>query len=71
VLRDDAEFLGRFLRRLPGRPAEKIRYDRTLLAMAAGVSEVIIDWVSRGMTDDPELLADHLTGIGLALLTAV
>lgn len=70
VLRKDAEFLGRFLRRASGRPVEKLRYDRTLLAMAAGVSEVIIDWVSRGMTDDPDLLAEHLTGIGLALLSA-
>jgi AcrR family transcriptional regulator len=70
VLRKDAEFLDRFLRRLSSRPMEQLRYDRTLLAMAAGVSEVIIDWVSRGMTDDPDLLADHLTGIGLALLRA-
>ncbi|MET0417626.1 MAG: TetR/AcrR family transcriptional regulator, partial [Actinoplanes sp.] len=70
VLRSDAHFLSRILRRPTDRPGERLRYDRTLLALVAGVSEVIIDWISRDMSDDPDLLADHLTGIGLALLNA-
>ncbi len=70
VLRSDAEFLSRVLRRPPGRPEEKLRHDRTLLALVAGVSEVIIDWMMRDMADDPDLLAEHLTAIGLALLNS-
>lgn len=70
VLRSDAEFLSRVLRRPPGEPAEKLRHDRTLLALVAGISEVIIDWISRDMADDPDLLAEHLTVIGLALLNS-
>ena len=68
VLRSDAEFLSRILRRTSNHPEEKLRHERTLLALVAGVSEVIINWISRDMTDDPDLLADHLTRIGLALL---
>jgi AcrR family transcriptional regulator len=70
VLRSDADFLSRLLRRPAARPEEKLRFDRTLLALVAGVSEVIIDWISRDMADDPDLLAEHLTGIGLALLNS-
>jgi AcrR family transcriptional regulator len=69
VLRQDAEFLSRFLRRVVGHPEDQLRYDRTLLALVAGVSEVIIDWISRGMSDDPDVLAEHLAGLGVALLS--
>ncbi len=70
VLRSDADFLSRVLRREAGRPEEKLRHERTLLALVAGVSEVIIDWMARDMADDPDLLAEHLTGIGVALLNS-
>jgi AcrR family transcriptional regulator len=70
VLREDAAFLAALLRRTSGRPADQLRHDRMLLALVAGISEVIIDWLSRGMTDDPDVLADHLTDLCLAVLSA-
>ena len=70
VLRHDAEFLAYFLRRVRGRPEDPVRDGRTLLALVAGISEVIIDWISHGMDDPPDVLADPLTGIALALLNA-
>ncbi|MGX6602955.1 TetR/AcrR family transcriptional regulator [Micromonosporaceae bacterium Da 78-11] len=69
LLRKDAELFGRLIRRAMGRPKDKLRYERTLLALVAGVTEIIIDWLSRGMTDDPELLAEHLTWLGVTMLT--
>ncbi|NDZ79304.1 hypothetical protein G3I19_12410 [Streptomyces sp. SID10853] len=35
----------------------------------AGVTEVVIDWLERDTADDTEVLADHLTGFSLALLS--
>jgi hypothetical protein len=32
------------------------------------VSEVIIAWLQRGMTDAPEVLIDHLTYLATSLL---
>ncbi|WP_433374098.1 TetR/AcrR family transcriptional regulator [Actinoplanes sp. CA-142083] len=68
VLREDAQFLAGMLRRVGGRPTTEIRYERMLLALVAGLSEVIIDWLSRGMTDDVDALADHLTDFCTAVL---
>ena len=68
VLRRDAEVFGRLARRVLPRPQDRVRYERVLLAMIAGNSEVVIDWIQRGMTDDPDALAEHLTSISLALL---
>jgi AcrR family transcriptional regulator len=68
VLRHDAEFLAHVLRRVTAGPDDPARYSRTLLALVAGISEVIIDWISHDMDDPPDVLADHLTGIALALL---
>ncbi|MFF5080353.1 TetR/AcrR family transcriptional regulator [Actinoplanes sp. NPDC000266] len=66
VLREDAHFLAALLS--PVRPPQdQDRYDRTLLALVAGVSEVIIDWITHGMPGDPDQLADHLTTIAVAL----
>jgi AcrR family transcriptional regulator len=69
VLREDAAFLAAILRRAVGRPADPLRYDRMLLALVAGISEVIIDWLAHGMTGDPDALADHLTDFCLAVLS--
>ncbi|MFL1431862.1 MULTISPECIES: TetR/AcrR family transcriptional regulator [unclassified Nocardiopsis] len=75
LLRKDAELLGRALRRAlrrpKGRAADRVRQDRVLLALVAGVTEVVIDWLQRGMTDDRDLLVDHLTAIAAALLSAL
>lgn len=70
VLREDAEFLAHLLRRAAVRPKNDLRYDRMLLALVAGLSEVIIDWLTRGMTDDPEELAEHLAALFEAVLSA-
>lgn len=68
VILRDAEILGHFLRRTVGHGQDRLRYDRTLLALVAGVSEVLVEWIAHDMADDPDLLAEHLTGIALALL---
>lgn len=68
VLRHDAEFLARILRHVLPQSEDPVRHGRTLLALVAGISEVIIDWISHDMDDPPDVLADHLTGIALALL---
>ncbi|WP_329126824.1 TetR/AcrR family transcriptional regulator [Streptomyces sp. NBC_01465] len=71
LLRKNAELFGGMTRRVVARPSDKVRYERTALALVAGVSEVIIDWLERGMTDDIEELVDHLTGIATALLAGL
>ena len=71
VLRKDAEVFGTLARRAIGRPRNRLQFERVLLALVAGVSEVVIDWLYRGMTDSPEALADHLTLLVVALLTGL
>ncbi|HEX9998973.1 MAG TPA: TetR/AcrR family transcriptional regulator [Actinoplanes sp.] len=71
--RRNAEFFGHFVRRAGAQGDDRLRddrlrYDRTLLALVAGVSEVIVDWIIREMSDDPDELAEHLAGIAAALL---
>ncbi|MGK5680667.1 TetR/AcrR family transcriptional regulator [Actinoplanes sp. URMC 104] len=68
VLREDAQFVAKVLRRATGEPKDRLAYDRTLLALVAGLSEVIIHWISQDMPGDPDQLAEHLTGIALALV---
>jgi AcrR family transcriptional regulator len=70
VLREDAQHFLPLIGRFAGPPTDRRRQERTLLALIAGISEVIIDWLSRDMTEDPEVLADHLTWIAKSLLTA-
>ena len=70
VLREDAQFLAGMLRRAGGPATDSIRYERMLLALVAGLSEVIIDWLSRDMTDDLDELADHLTDYCKAVLVS-
>ncbi|WP_245665152.1 TetR/AcrR family transcriptional regulator [Actinoplanes subtropicus] len=70
VLRKDAQFLAGMLRQLGVDPQDQTRYERMLLALVAGLSEVIIDWLSRGMTDDLDQLADHLAAYCQAVLVA-
>jgi AcrR family transcriptional regulator len=68
VLREDAQFLAGILRRVGVHPKDETRYERMLLALVAGLSEVIIDWLSRGMTDDLDELADDLAAYCQAVL---
>ncbi|WP_433046750.1 TetR/AcrR family transcriptional regulator [Dactylosporangium sp. CS-033363] len=69
VLREEAELFGRLLAPLAPRLREEhVRYQRTVLALIAGVSEVLIDWVWHDMRDPAEPLVEHLTGLCVALL---
>ncbi len=70
VLREDAQHFLPLVGRFTGRQADARRQERMLLALIAGISEVIIDWLSRDMTEDPDILADHLTWIAKSLLAA-
>ena len=70
VLREDAQFLASMLRRMGVPATDQRRHERMLLALVAGLSEVIIDWLSRGMTDDLDDLADHLADYCRAVLLA-
>ena len=56
LLRKDVELFGRLVRPVVGRPRDKVGVERLLLGLMAGLSEIVIDWVSRGMTDPPEPL---------------
>ncbi|GAA2619686.1 TetR family transcriptional regulator [Paractinoplanes durhamensis] len=71
VIREDAQFLAGLLRRVGGHPTDHLRSDRMLLALVSGLSEVIIDWLSRDMTEDPVVLADHLTDYCVAVLNSL
>jgi AcrR family transcriptional regulator len=68
VLREDTQFVATMLRRVGVQPTDQIRYERILLALVAGLSEVIIAWLAEGMVADPDPLADHLTDFCLAVL---
>lgn len=70
VLREDAQHFLPLIGRFTGRPIDRRGQERMLLALIAGISEVIIDWLSRDMTEDPDILADHLTWIASSLLAA-
>jgi AcrR family transcriptional regulator len=68
VLREDAQHFAPLVSRFVGEVTDPRRQERTLLALIAGISEVIIDWITREMTEDPDALADHLTWIAARLL---
>ncbi|MFI5916723.1 TetR/AcrR family transcriptional regulator [Dactylosporangium sp. NPDC051541] len=69
VLREEADLFGKLLAPLaPALRADAVRYKRTILALIAGISEVLIDWVWHDMTDPAEPLVEHLTGLCVALL---
>lgn len=68
VMRKDAETFGRLVRRAIDRPRDQVLFDRLMLALTAGVTEVIIEWLTGGMTADPDVLTDHLTRLGVSVL---
>jgi AcrR family transcriptional regulator len=70
VLREDAQHFAPLVKLFVGDPVDQRRQERTLLALIAGISEVIIDWISRDMDEDPDVLADHLTWIAAHLLVS-
>ncbi|MEE4546370.1 TetR/AcrR family transcriptional regulator [Streptomyces sp. V4-01] len=66
----NAELLGRLVSRSVPLPRDRMRHERMLLAVVAGVTEVIIDWLERGMEEESAALADHLTAFATATLSA-
>jgi AcrR family transcriptional regulator len=69
VLREEAELFGRLLSPLAPRLREDpVRYQRTILALIAGVSEILIDWVWHDMRAPAEPLVEHLTGLCVSIL---
>jgi AcrR family transcriptional regulator len=69
VLREEAELFGRLFGPLaPRLRADPVRYQRMILALIAGVSEILIDWVWHDMQDPAEPLVDHLTGLCMSIL---
>jgi len=70
VLREDAQFFARMLRQATGRPITGLRIERLLLALVAGLSEMIIDWLTHGMKGETDELAEHITELCLAVLKA-
>lgn len=70
VIRADATRFSAFITTaLRCQPRDPLRHHRAVVALAAGLTEVIIEWLDEDMPDDPRTLADHLTGISTALLT--
>lgn len=70
VIREDARRFSAFITTaLRQQPRDSFRHHRAVVALAAGLSEVIIEWLDEDMPDDARSLADHLTGIATALLT--
>ncbi|MEU9602457.1 TetR/AcrR family transcriptional regulator [Streptomyces sp. NPDC048109] len=67
--RRNADLLGRLVRRSVPQPGDRLRHERILLALVAGITEVIIDWLEHGMTDDPAVLADHLACFAVTSLS--
>jgi AcrR family transcriptional regulator len=68
ILRKDAQVIGRLVRRATGRPRDKVRFERLMLALTAGVTEVVIEWLSTGMSGKPDVLVDDLTDLAAAML---
>ncbi|MGI5238293.1 TetR/AcrR family transcriptional regulator [Dactylosporangium sp. CA-139066] len=71
VLRHDADVVARLVGPVVGPPRDPVRYERTLLTLVAGITQVVIDWVWRDMTDPPEPLVDHLTTLATAILLSL
>jgi AcrR family transcriptional regulator len=71
LLRKDAELFGRLVRPAVPRTRDRAYYDRAMLAVVTSTVEVLIDWVTRGMTDPADALVDHLTAIGVSILAGL
>jgi AcrR family transcriptional regulator len=69
LLRAEADQFGELLRPFVAPSLAGSHYSRTLLALVAGATEVIIDWLARDMPEDPVDLADHLCWLCCAVLS--
>lgn len=70
-LRAEAEVFGRLIRRAVPAPADLLGYERALLALVAGVTEVVTDWLEKGAPGDPDALADHLARLGMSVMSGL
>lgn len=71
VLREEAEMVGRLVRPLIGPVPDEVYFHRTLLAVVAGISEILIAWVSDGLTAPPGPLAGHLSRLAGTMLAGI
>ncbi|MBB5873413.1 AcrR family transcriptional regulator [Allocatelliglobosispora scoriae] len=69
LLREEAVLFDGLLHGVPAGPRDRLRSDRLLLALMAGVAEVLIEWLAGGMADAPDVLVDHLTELAVAALS--
>lgn len=67
-LRRQAEFFGRLVREVVGPQHDRVLFQRVSLALVSGISQVVAEWVTRGMTDPVGPLVEHLTRIVCAVL---
>ncbi|BEL03342.1 transcriptional regulator [Actinoplanes sichuanensis] len=71
LLREEAVLLGDLILRSGGEPADLRLFERAVLALVAGATELIIEWVVQDFTEPAEELADHLTRIAVSMLAGV
>ncbi|WP_433789366.1 TetR/AcrR family transcriptional regulator [Actinoplanes sp. CA-252034] len=68
LLREEAVLLGDLILRGGGTPPDQRLFERAVLALVAGATELIIEWVAEGFTEPAEELAGHLSAIAVATL---
>jgi AcrR family transcriptional regulator len=67
LLRKEAEIFGRQIRKVVSPQIDRVLFQRTMLGLVAGVSQIMIEWLSRGMTDPADALVEHLTRFACAV----
>ncbi|MFC4066596.1 TetR/AcrR family transcriptional regulator [Actinoplanes subglobosus] len=71
LLHEEAVLLGDLILRSGGTPRDRRLFDRAVLCLVAGVTELLIEWVVQGFTEPAGELADHLTTIAVSMLQGV
>ncbi|GIF39436.1 TetR family transcriptional regulator [Actinoplanes xinjiangensis] len=71
LLHEEAVLLGDLILRTGGTPVDQRLFERAVLALVAGVTELIIEWVMQDFAEPAEELAGHLTTIAVSMLAGV
>ncbi|MEV4278463.1 TetR/AcrR family transcriptional regulator [Actinoplanes xinjiangensis] len=71
LLHEEAVLLGDLILRTGGTPVDQRLFERAVLALVAGVTELIIEWVMQDFAEPAEQLAGHLTTIAVSMLAGV
>jgi AcrR family transcriptional regulator len=71
LLHEEAVLLGNLILRTGGTPVDQRLFERAVLALVAGVTELIIEWVMQDFAEPAEELAGHLTTIAVSMLAGV